>query len=385
MSGPLSGVRAVELGGVGPGPFAAMVLADMGAEVVRIDRPGAAPLFEGLNPAQDVLLRGRWCTAVDLKTDKGRALVARMVDDADVFIDPFRPGAAERLGLGPEELCARNPGLIYARVTGWGQQGPLAERAGHDINYLALTGPLAAMGRRTSPPAPPLNLVGDYGGGGMLAALGIVAALFERGLSGLGQVVDAAMVDGIAQQFASIMGFRAMGIWEDRREANFLDGGAPFYDCYETADGRFVSVGAIEPPFYAQLLALVGFDPDEWPQYDRTRWPELRRRLTAAFESRPRDEWARLVEELDACVTPVLTPVEAARHPHNAERQLYVELDGVPQPAPAPRFSRTPSAARSRASVAEPEFVRAAAATNGQRSTRTPPVPVSSATGSQGH
>jgi alpha-methylacyl-CoA racemase len=347
MSGPLSGIRAVELGGLGPGPFAAMMLADLGADVVRIDRPDAKPFVTGLDSSLDVLLRGRRSLTVDLKSQDGLALVRRLVDRADVLIDPFRPGTAERLGLGPDEMLATNPGLVYARVTGWGQTGPLSHTAGHDLNYLALAGPLSAMGRADSPPPPPLNLVGDFGGGGMLAALGIATALVERARSGAGQVIDAAMVDGAALQFASIMGFRAMGLWRDERESNFLDGGAPYYDTYATADGRFVAVGAIEPQFYAELLVGLGLDPAEWPQDDRDRWPALRQRLTAIFKSRTRDEWTQALEGSDACFAPVLDPVEAAAHPQNAGRGVYQEIDGVLQPAPAPRFSRTPGALRS--------------------------------------
>lgn len=346
MSGPLEGIRAVELGGIGPGPFAAMMLADMGADVIRIERPDANPLVAGLDDRLDVLRRGRRSLDVDLKSAEGLDLVRRMAQVADVLIDPFRPGTTERLGLGPDELTARNPRLIYARVTGWGQTGPLAHAAGHDINYVALAGPLSAIGRADSPPAPPLNLIGDFGGGGMLAALGIALALVERGRSGRGQVVDAAMVDGTALQFASIMGFRAMGIWRDRREDNFLDGGAPYYDCYETADGGFVSVGALEPPFYAELLDRLGLDPEDWPQEDRDRWPALRARLTEIFRSRTREQWSDELAGTDACFAPVLSPEEAAAHAQNAGREVYTSVDGVLQPAPAPRFDRTPGAIR---------------------------------------
>lgn len=356
MSGPLHGIRAVELGGIGPGPFAAMVMADMGADVVRIERPGAPPLLEGLDADLDVLRRGRRELTVDLKSEAGRRLAQRLVTRADVLIDPFRPGTTERLGLGPAELCELNPRLVYARATGWGQEGPLSRRAGHDINYVALAGPLAAIGRADSPPPPPLNLIGDFGGGGMLVALGVALALVERASSGRGQVIDAAMIDGVALQFASIMGFRAMRIWEDRRESNSLDGGAPFYDCYQTADGGYMSVGALEPQFYAELLDGVGLAAEDWPQNDRDRWPALKRRLSQIFGSRTREEWEREFAGRDACVVPVLGPSEAAAHPHNAGRGLYVTVDDVLQPAPAPRFSRTPGRLKPREQVSDDDW-----------------------------
>jgi len=348
MAGPLAGTRVLELGGIGPGPFAGMVLSDLGADVIRVERPcGASAFVPGLDPAGDVLLRGRRLVALDLKRPADLELALRAVERADVLIDPFRPGVAERLGLGPDEALARNERLIYGRITGWGQSGPWATAAGHDINYVALAGPLAAMGRAGSPPAPALNLVGDFGGGGMLLALGVVAALLERAASGAGQVVDAAMVDGVALQYAAIMGFRAMGLWDDRRESNFIDGGAPYYDTYECADGRFVAVGALEPQFYAELLTQLGLDPAEWPQEDRARWPALRERLAAIFRSRTRDEWDAALGGSDACFAPVLSGEEAAAHPQNAVREVYTEVGGVLQPSPAPRFSRTPGRIRS--------------------------------------
>ena len=356
MSSPLDGIRVVELGGIGPGPFAAMLLEDMGADVVRIDRPDAPPLLAGNDDRLDVLRRGRRAVEIDLKSDRGLALMRRMVDRADVLIEPFRPGTAERLGLGPDEMLASNPRLVYARVTGWGQTGPWSEAAGHDINYIALAGPLSAIGRTGSPPPPPLNLVGDFGGGGMLAALGIAMALVERGRSGAGQVIDAAIVDGTALQFASIMGFRAMGLWRDRREDNFLDGGAPYYDCYETADGGFVAVGALEPRFYAELLGRLGLSVQQWPQDDRGCWPALRRRLTEIFRSRTREQWCAELAGTDACFAPVLSPEEAAAHPQNAARGVYIEVDGVLQPAPAPRFSRTPGTIRPRAATLDDDW-----------------------------
>jgi alpha-methylacyl-CoA racemase len=351
MSGPLACTRVVELGGIGPGPFAAMVLADLGADVIRIDRPSASPLVPGLDAGRDVLLRGRESITVDLKSATGLERVAGLIERADVLIDPFRPGTTERLGLGPEEMLQRNPRLVYGRITGWGQSGPWARAAGHDLNYVALAGPLAAIGRRGTPPPPPLNLIGDFGGGGMLLAVGIAAALVERNRSDAGQVVDAAMVDGVALQFAAIMGFRAMGLWQDERQSNFLDGGAPYYDTYETADRHYVAIAAIEPQFYAELLARLGLRAEDWPQHERECWPRLRAKLTAIFRSRTRDEWADALGGTDACFAPVLSPAEAAAHPQNAARSVYQEVDGVLQPSPAPRFSRTPGAIRSSGEV----------------------------------
>ena len=347
MGGPLAGVRVLELGGIGPGPFAGMVLSDLGADVIRIDRPGGASAFvPGLDPARDVLMRGRRVVALDLKRPADLDVALHAIERADVLIDPFRPGVAERLGLGPEDALARNERLIYARITGWGQSGPWAGAAGHDINYVALAGPLAAMGRPGSPPSPPLNLVGDFGGGGMLLALGVTSALVERATSGRGQVVDAAMVDGVALQYAAIMGFRSMGLWNEERGSNFLDGGAPYYDTYETADGRYVAIGALEPQFYAELMTRLELDPAEWPQDDTARWPALRERLTAIFASRTRDEWDAALGGTDVCFAPVLNGEEAAAHPQNAGREVYTEIDGVLQPSPAPRFSRTPGEIR---------------------------------------
>jgi alpha-methylacyl-CoA racemase len=281
--------------------------------------------------------------------------VIQLIAAADVLIDPFRPGTTERLGLGPDEMLERNPRLIYGRITGWGQTGPWAGAAGHDLNYISLAGPLSAIGRKGSPPPPPLNLIGDFGGGGMLLALGIAAALVERATSGRGQVVDAAMVDGAALQFSMIMGFRAIGLWSDHRESNLLDGGAPFYDTYETADGRWVSIAALEPQFYAELLTRLGLDLEEWPQYDRQRWHALRNRLSEIFASRTRDQWTELLGATDACFAPVLTPDEAAAHPQNMARQVYQTVDGVLQPAPAPRFSRTPGSIKASESFPGPQ------------------------------
>ena len=352
MSGPLHGLRVIELAGLGPGPFAGMVLADAGADVLRIDRPGAGRAVAGGTAggaeervaAVDVLGRGKRSVAVDLKRAEGVEVVLRLVAGADVLLEGFRPGVVERLGVGPASCLAANPRLVYGRMTGWGQTGPLAARAGHDIDYIALAGALGPIGPAEGLPVPPLNLVGDFGGGGMLLAFGVVAALLETASSGRGQIVDAAMVDGAALLLAMLSGMRAAGVWNDRRGDNLLDGGAPFYRTYETADGRAVAVGALEPQFYGALLEGLGLASEELPaQHDRAGWPELERRFAASFRERTRDDWARHFAERDACVAPVLDLGEAAEHPHLAERGTYVELGGVLQPAPAPRFSETPA------------------------------------------
>jgi alpha-methylacyl-CoA racemase len=331
--------------GIGPGPFAAMMLADMGADVIRIDRkpdPDAPNPYPMLGTKFDVMARGRRSLALDLKDPRARQLLLDLVAKADVLVEGFRPGVMERLGLGPDACLERNPRLVYGRVTGWGQTGPLSQAAGHDLNYLALSGMLHAMGRASAPPAPPLNLVGDFGGGAMMLAFGVVCAAFEAKQSGKGQVVDAAMTDGAALLGAMMYGLRAFGSWSDAREANLLDGGAPFYDCYACADGKFISIGAIEPQFYAQLLALSGIeDPQFRKQWRQADWPELKRKFADIFAARTRDEWCRLLEGTDVCFAPVLDMAEAPRHPHNAARATFVEVDGVTQPAPAPRFSRT--------------------------------------------
>lgn len=341
--GPLTGIRVVELAGLGPGPFAAMVLADMGAEVIRIDRPPTGPPQPDRVAALDLLQRSRRSVIVDLKSDQGPGVALRLIEGADALIDPFRPGVTERLGVGPAECLELNPRLVYGRMTGWGQTGPLARTAGHDINYVSLAGPMAAIGRRSSPPAPPLNLVGDFGGGGMLVVLGILGALLERERSGLGQVVDAAMVDGSALLSTMVIGLSEMGDWKPEREANSFDGGSHFYDAYETKDGRFISIGPIEAKFYRELLDRLDLAPEQWPQWDRASWPELSGRMAEIFRSKTRDEWCELLEGSDACFAPVLTFEEARDHPHNRERETYVEAFGTVQPAPAPRFSRTPS------------------------------------------
>jgi alpha-methylacyl-CoA racemase len=338
--GPLRGLRVVELAGIGPGPFCAMLLADLGAEVLAVERPSSG---RGAWPA--LLARGRRRVAVDLKHPQGAGVVLDLAAGADALVEGFRPGVAERLGIGPDECLARNPRLVYGRVTGWGQEGPLAHAAGHDIDYIALAGALHPVGPAGGPPVPPLNLVGDFGGGGMLLALGVVAALLEAGRSGRGQVVDAAMVDGAALLTTQLHELLAAGLWSDRRGANLLDGAAPCYGVYETADGRHLAVGALEPRFYAELLARLGLSGEDLPaQLDRDGWPVLRERLAALFRTRTRDEWCRLLEGTDACVAPVLSLTEAPDHPHNQARGSFVDVGGVVQPAPAPRFSRTPCA-----------------------------------------
>ena len=335
--GPLTGVRVVELAGLGPAPHACMVLADLGADVLRVDRPGGG--FGVLS--HDLLTRSRRSAAVDLKHPAGAEVVLRLADAADVLVEGLRPGVAERLGVGPEVVSARNPRLVYGRMTGWGQDGPLADRAGHDIDYLAISGALATIGETGGPPVPPLNLVADFGGGSMLLVAGVLAALVERATSGRGQVVDAAMVDGVSTLLAMTWGMRAAGTWQDTRGSNLLDGGAPFYSTYACADGGWLAVGAIEPQFWAVVVEVLELH-DAPPQSDTARWPELRRRIAEAVARRTRDEWAEVFAPLDACVAPVLTLGEASQHPQMLARETLVELDGVVQPAPAPRLSRTP-------------------------------------------
>ncbi len=341
--GPLAGVKVVEIAGIGPGPFCAMVLADLGAEVIRVDRASGVPEQMPEGPARDVLNRGRRSIAVDLKTPRGAETVLRLVESADALIEGFRPGVAERLGIGPDAALAANPRLVYGRMTGWGQDGPYADAAGHDINYIALSGLLHAIGRAGEAPVPPLNLVGDFGGGGMLLALGVVAALLETRSSGEGQVVDASMVDGAALLGTMVFGFFGTGGWNDERGTNLLDTGAHFYDVYETADGRHVSIGSIEPQFYAELLRLSGLQDEDLPaQFDREQWPAMKERVAAVFATKTRDEWCEIMDASDVCFAPVLSLAEAPEHPHNRARGTFVEQAGVLQPAPAPRFSRTP-------------------------------------------
>jgi alpha-methylacyl-CoA racemase len=342
--GPLTGVRVLELAGLGPGPHAAMLLADLGADVVRVERPAGRMLVLAQSQVADQVLRGRRSVTADLKEGDGLALVQALADRADVLIEGLRPGVTERLGLGAADCLARNPRLIYARMTGWGQTGPWAERVGHDINYLSITGALAAIGRAGERPVVPLNLVGDYGGGSMFCVVGILAALVERAASGRGQVVDAAMVDGVSVLAQMMWALRGQGAWSDEREANLIDGGAPFYDTYTCADGRHVAVGPLEPHFYAAFLTGLGLDPADLPaQYDRSGWPTLRARFAEVLATRNRDEWAAHFDGTDACVTPVLTFGEAPDHPHLAARGTHLTLDDIPQGAPAPRFSRTPA------------------------------------------
>ncbi|HEX5958915.1 MAG TPA: CaiB/BaiF CoA-transferase family protein, partial [Hyphomicrobiaceae bacterium] len=341
--GPLAGYRIIEMAGIGPAPFAAMLLADMGAEVIRVDRRGAADLgLPGREPRFDVLHRGRRSIAVDVKAEAGRELVKRLAGKADALVEGFRPGVMERLGLGPDALIGANPKLVFGRMTGFGQDGPLAPAAGHDIDYIALAGVLHAIGRKGEAPVPPLNLVGDFGGGGMLLAFGVVCALLEAQRSGKGQVVDAAMIDGSAILMALTYGLYAQGTWQDERGVNVLDTGAPWYDTYQTSDDKWLAVGAIEKRFYEAFVAGLGLDASALPgQHDRAGWPELRRRFAAAIAGKTRDEWERLFAGTDACVAPVLGLGEVAQHPHNAARGTFVTRDGVLQPAPAPRFSRT--------------------------------------------
>ncbi|MCW2616547.1 MAG: CoA transferase [Frankiales bacterium] len=342
MPGPLTGLRVVELAGLGPCPHAAMVLADLGADVVRVDRESGR--FDLAAPEKDVLLRGRRSVFADLKSPEGRALVLDLVERADVLLEGFRPGVTERLGLGPDQCLERNPRLVYGRITGWGQDGPMAPRVGHDLNYLGLTGALAAIGRTDGTPVPPLNLVADFGGGSMLLLVGVLAALNERERSGVGQVVDAAMVDGVALLSQMLWSFRGMGLWNDGRQTNLLDGAAPFYDTYACADGRHVAVGALEPQFYARLLAGLGLDAATLPpQMDSAGWPALREAIGGALATRTRDEWTAVFDGVDACVTPVVELAETLDEPHLKARGTFVVVDGVQQAAPAPRFSRTPA------------------------------------------
>ncbi len=343
--GVLSGFKVIEIEAIGPAPFAGMMLADHGAQVLRIDRVTASGLgFSDNDPARDPLGRGKRSVALDLKRREGVDAALRLIGRADALIEGFRPGVMERLGLGPDICLERNPRLVYGRMTGYGQSGPLAPRAGHDIDYIALTGALSAIGPADKP-VPPLNLIGDFGGGGMLLAFGVVAALLSAARSGKGQVVDAAMVEGASLLTAFIHGLLPMGLWREGRNANLLDGGAPFYDVYRTADGKFLAVGAIEPKFYAELIEKLGIAGEILPaQMDRAHWPELKRRIAAAVARRNRAEWEKIFDGSDACVAPVLSFAEAPQHPHNAARQSFVTIAGVTQAAPTPRFGETPGA-----------------------------------------
>ncbi len=347
MSGPLNGLKVVELAGIGPSPYTCMLLADAGADVLRVDRATGRPPTAGAGPHWDLLNRSRRSVAVDLKSSDGVELVLDLVESADALVEGWRPGVAERLGLGPDDCSARNPRLVYGRMTGWGQDGPMAQQAGHDIDYIALSGALWSIGRAGERPVPPLNLVGDFGGGGMLLAFGLVAAILEARTSGQGQVVDAAMVDGAASLLTMTYAFRQLGMWTEDRGVNILDTGAHFYEVYETADGKYFAVGAIEPQFYAELVRVLGLEGEDLPsQQDRAQWPAMKERLAAIFKTASRDEWTERFAGTDACGAPVLSPWEAPGHSHNVARGTFVEVEGVVQPGPAPRFSRTPSAVR---------------------------------------
>jgi alpha-methylacyl-CoA racemase len=347
LSGPLEGIRIVELAGLGPSPFAGMMLADAGADIIRIDRSDRATFPPRQEPHVDLMNRGRRSVAVDLKHPDGVGLVLSLAEQADALTEGFRPGVAERLGLGPDVCLARNRKLVYGRMTGWGQEGPMAQAAGHDIDYIALAGALEPVGRVGERPVPPLNLVGDFGGGGMLLAYGMLAAIISAQRTGAGQVVDTAMVDGSALLMTMTYTLRAAGIWNDQRGTNLLDTGAHFYEVYETSDGGFIGVGAIEPQFYAELIRLLGLEGEELPgQMDRNAWPAMKKRFAQIFATRTRSEWEAIFDASDACAAPVLSPAEAPNHPHNRFRKTFTEVAGVVQPAPAPRFGATPSVIR---------------------------------------
>ncbi|MCC5871765.1 MAG: CoA transferase [Gammaproteobacteria bacterium] len=345
--GPLAGYRIIELAGIGPGPFCGMMLSDMGAEVIRVERPA-----KDARRPRDVLARNRKSLAVDLKRPEGVETVLRLCEGADALFEGFRPGVTERLGLGPEDCMGRNPKLVYGRMTGWGQDGPMAQAAGHDINYIGLSGALHAIGRAGERPVPPLNLVGDFGGGGMYLAFGLVCGLLEAQRSGKGQVVDASMVDGSASLMSMFFSFAAQGAFKPERGTNLLDGGAHFYDTYETSDGKHICIGSIEPQFYALLVEKAGLDREAFaPQMNPEGWPGLKSRLAEVFKSKSRDEWCEIMEGTDVCFAPVLSIFEAPEHPHNVARKTFVEVEGLVQPAPAPRFSRTEPGIRNAARV----------------------------------
>jgi alpha-methylacyl-CoA racemase len=350
LMGPLEGTKIIEMGGIGPGPFCAQMLADMGADIIRVERWGNPQRM--LEPKHDVWHRGRRSVAINLKRPEGVEAFLKLIEQADALIEGFRPGVMEKLGLGPDDCLKRNPKLIYGRMTGWGQEGPLAMAAGHDINYIALAGALHAIGRPGENPVAPLNLLGDLGGGGLLLAFGIVCALHEAQKSGKGQVVDAAMVDGAAILMGFFFGAWGAGMWTNNRGTNLLDGGAHFYDTYETSDGKWISVGSIEPQFYALLLKHTGIDdPDFQIQMDPSEWPNLKEKVAAVFKTKTREEWCEIMEGTDVCFAPVLTFEEAINHPHNVERKTFVDVEGAMQPAPAPRFSRTKPEIRGPASA----------------------------------
>lgn len=340
--GPLDGVTIIELAGIGPGPFCGMMLSDMGADVIRIDRASAVRSAKPDRPPPDVLARGRRSLAVDLKNPDGVETVLKLVERVDGLIEGFRPGVTERLGLGPDVCLDRNPKLVYGRMTGWGQDGPYADAAGHDINYIALAGALEPLGRKGQPPTPPINLLGDFGGGGMLLAFGMVCAMLEAGRSGSGQVVDAAMVDGSAVLINFLWGLKAAGMWGPERGTNLLDTGAPFYDVYECADGTYVSIGSLEPQFYAELMRLAELDEETFgDQNNPAKWPLMKERIAEVFKAKTRSEWCEIMEHTDVCFAPVLSMEEATRHPHNVARNTFIDNAGMTQAGPAPRFSRT--------------------------------------------
>ena len=346
MSGPLTGLKVLEIAGIGPGPFCGMVLADLGADVVRVDRAERVTDRDPASARFDLLARGRRSIGVDLKNPDGVATVLDLAAEADVLIEGFRPGVAERLGIGPDVCLERNPRLVYGRMTGWGQTGPYAHTAGHDINYIALSGALHPIGRRGEAPVPPVNFVGDFGGGGMLLALGVCAAVIEARVSGSGQVVDAAMTDGSALLTTMFHGLAATGAWSTERGTNLIDTGSHMYDVFECADGEYISLGSLEPQFYAEMCTRLGIPIAEMPEYDRARWPEFKERIRSIVREKTRDEWCALLEGTDVCFAPVLSLTEAPSHPHNRDRATFIEVDGITQPAPAPRFSRTPGAVR---------------------------------------
>ncbi len=343
VMGPLQGITVIELAGIGPGPFCAMMLADMGADVIRIDRSGAVADGDPSNPPKDTLTRNRRSIGIDLKNPDGAEAVLKLIESADAIMEGFRPGVTERLGIGPDDCLARNPKIVYGRMTGWGQEGPYAQAAGHDINYIALAGALDPIGRRGEAPVPPLNLVGDFGGGGMYLAFGLVCAILEAKTSGKGQVVDVAMVDGAASLMNMFWAMKASGVWSDERGTNLLDTGSHFYDVYECADGGYISLGSIEPQFYAELLELSGLgQQDDLPkQMDREQWPSMKERVGDLINTKTRDEWCEIMEHSDVCFAPVLSMDEATEHPHNVARKTFVHEFGLTQAAPAPRFSRT--------------------------------------------
>jgi alpha-methylacyl-CoA racemase len=346
-AGPLAGVRVVELGGIGPAQLGCLLLSDLGADVVLVDRPPSGPqTLASADPRKEVLNRGRRSIALNLKDPDDLAIAWKLIEGADVLVDPYRPGVAERLGVGPDEVLARNPRCVYARMTGWGQDGPMANAAGHDINYIALAGALEPMGEPGSPPPVPLNLIGDFGGGGMLLAFGVVTALLERERSGQGQVVDAAMVDGVASLMNGIFHQRGIGGWNEGRGTNWVQGAAPWYRAYTTSDGAFVTVGSLEGKFYTLLLDKLGIDPAPWPQWDTSVWPGLTQELERVFASETSAHWCALLEGTDACFAPALTVDQAFDHPHNVARKTFIEVEGVMQAAPVPRFGRTPGAVR---------------------------------------